>query len=511
MTVSVDLTSGTLNIFTFPRVLAQILKESKAGSLLLEKGPTQKTIYFDGGQPVYADSTETEESLAKFLEREGVVKSDVSQKALMLSAESRIPYPDALVKLKAVEPASLYEQIRKNLALKILDVFTWESGSFKFQEGEKQLEGITALKMNPVRLVLRGVETAFSPERIAREGRFSVTGAYRFSADPSFSTESLQLTAEEIKILNSLKVSRNVEDLVKTLRLTEDQVIRRMYAFHVLGLIREVQEGEEISLDELVGASLLQALKPVETPKPVSQVDPVTRELANEIAGDHLRLMALNYFELFGLAESATAVEIRNKFMDFAVRYSPSRFKSPELGEFRDRGEELFLRGVKAFGVLSDFDTKTKYLDKIKAERGKAGESGKKKAGESFKIQTKLLDASTQLEKALKLLKDKKYAQAIEFFQYCLDVDGTNPMYLAYMGWTTYQQSPERNAKTAEKILQKAAEVGTSAEASYYLAKLLQATARIDEAMPHFRKAVELSPKNIDMVRELRNLERVKK
>lgn len=512
MAVPAAIAKGDLASTPFPRLLWKIAQLKLTGKLECKKGEVAKTIYFQAGHPVHAESNLLHETLGKMLVEEKGITAEQEQAALVKALEGQKPFPEVLIELKILDAARLTEALQRSFALKILDCFRWEKGTFLFSEESDFLEKIIALKMNPARLVLKGIETIYPMARIEAE-EFTAPGtAFKVPASSTVDSEIFQLSAEQVRFLKAMKDPRKLPEVAREMKLSPEETARKAYGFSVLGLLEPVVEGKEISLDELVGATLIQSLRPVEPPKPVSQIDEANLALANEIASEQMRLTSVNYYELLGVPETASAVEIRDKFVDFAARYNPARFRTPELGDFRMQGEEIFLRGVKAFATLSDFDSKTKYLDKIKAERQKAQESGRKKPGEAFKITTKLLDGDTQFQKGMRFLKEKNFAKAIEFFEYAIDIDTGKPSYVAHLGWATYSLHPERNVKSAEEILRRAREMKPEDEmAAFYLGKFLQATLRQGEAVGELKRAAELAPKNPDIVREARNAERLKK
>ncbi len=501
--------SGSVEKVFFPKLLWDLYLEQVNGILTLSRGEFQKRIFFQDGQPVHAESNLLHETLGRYLVTEGCISEAQEREGNSRAFQEQRLLGDVLIEMGAIEAASLFELLRKNFAIKILDCFSWESGEFAFDpKGLEEMDQPSALKMNLGRLILKGVRLYFPLTRIESGSQFSSEKSFRVTKTQNAQgNDAFQLTAEELGVLARFRSPKTVEEVIRESDLPREAIVRMLYAFSVLGLLEPAGNLEEVSLDELVGATLLQTLSPTEPEVSVSEADDETRELANHIAQDHMRLMELNYFELFGLPEDATAVTIRDQFVEFSAKYNPGRFRKGALGEFQHLGEEIFLRGVKAFGVLSDFDTKTKYLDKIKADR-KTSKKSKKKPGEAFKIQTALLDGDSQFKKGVQFLKSKKFTQAIEFFEYAKDIDSKNPTYLSHLGWAIFQKDPERNHGKAEEWLRKARDLGSNADAAFYLGKFLLAQEQKKEALEHLQVAVDLSPKNIDMVRELRNAKR---
>ncbi len=510
--IPAGLTQGTLGEISFPQLLWKIVEVRLTGVLEISRKEVRKKIFFDGGYPVHAESNLLHETFGKFLLTEKLITSDQEQSLLVKSLEAHTPLYELIVEDQLMDAAAVSEALKKNFALKILDCFSWDKGNFTCSEDTEFQERILSLKMNPIRLLLHGIENHYPLGEIIRKGFEARSKAFQVASKSQVDPGSLALNQEEIRFLNLVKQPKTVPVIEKEASLSKEAVIKKLFAFCMLGLVQEEASTKtELSLDELVGATLLQSLKPAEAPTPIAETDEETQQLANEIAENHMKLMNQNYFELFELAEDATAVAIRDAFIAFSSRYGPNRFSNPQLGEFRMQGEEIFLRGVKAYGVLSEFERKTKYIDKLKAERKKA-EPGKKKAGEAFKIQTTLLNGDAQFQKGKRLLSEKNFTKAIEQFEYATDIEASNGTFLAHLGWAKYEENRERNRKEAEEMLVRAVDLATAdGHPEFFLGKFLCLTDRHAAGLEKLKAAVERSPKNIDFVRELRNTERTQK
>jgi len=69
-----------------------------------------------------------------------------------------------------------------------------------------------------------------------------------------------------------------------------------------------------------------------------------------------------DYFALLGLRPGAPIDEVKQAFVDFALRYHPDRYSGLNLGSFRARIERIFRRVLEAHTVLSNPEKREAYL-----------------------------------------------------------------------------------------------------------------------------------------------------
>jgi curved DNA-binding protein CbpA len=69
-----------------------------------------------------------------------------------------------------------------------------------------------------------------------------------------------------------------------------------------------------------------------------------------------------DYFALLGLKPGAPIDEVKQAFVDFALRYHPDRYAGLNLGSFRARIERIFRRVLEAHTVLSNPEKRESYL-----------------------------------------------------------------------------------------------------------------------------------------------------
>ncbi len=127
----------------------------------------------------------------------------------------------------------------------------------------------------------------------------------------------------------------------------------------------------------------------------------------------------------------------------------------------------------------------------------------------------RVVDAAMEFQKAEILLKKNDLVGAEQLATACVRADPEQPEYLALLVWIQAQRRGDppgmREGMTSPhfddliKLLDGVLAKEPSYErAIYYRGVLLKRAGRVDKALRDFKRAVELNPKNIDAVREVR-------
>jgi len=252
------------------------------------------------------------------------------------------------------------------------------------------------------------------------------------------------------------------------------------------------------------------------TPPPVSSHTPSTAVSPVALRPEHAARRAdiekraqsidsEDYFQMLGLAREVPPEQIRNAYFALAKQWHPDRVP-PELAEVKPLVAKVFARISDAFQNLNDTAKRKDYLARLQAGGG-TQEDDEKIA--------RVVDAAMEFQKAEILLKKNDLAGAEQLATACVRADPEQPEYLALLVWIQAQRRGDppgmREGMTSThfddliKLLDGVLAKEPSYErAIYYRGVLLKRSGRLDKALRDFKKAVELNPKNIDAVREVR-------
>lgn len=246
-------------------------------------------------------------------------------------------------------------------------------------------------------------------------------------------------------------------------------------------------------------------------PVSVRPVDASTEgKRRTEIEAKLARMATENHFELLGIRENATVLEIRDAYFGMAKTFHPDRLA--DMPDLRGKAQAAFARINGAYNELSDDKRRAAYVTKLKESQPK-GESKPEVSANQATI-GRAINAALEAQKAEAFLKKNELATAESHAKMATLADPEQPTYAALLAWIQAQQRPVpvvEEGKTSttyddliatfDQLLRKEPDFE---RALFYRATLLQRSGHTERAFKDFSRALELNPRNIDAAREVR-------
>lgn len=199
----------------FVAALVRTLVTRRTGLWLCEQGGVRKEVYTKLGVPSFVTSNLAGELLGEHLVKKRVINRSELDMALAVMPRFEGKLGDTLVALGLVEPLELFQHIAEQVREKLLDLFTWESGTAMFYEGVDPPSSGFPLKLNAWDILDRGmqrrIEAGFEDDLITNKGRHEVVQADRI--DTAVATANLP--ADIQATLRLCKEPHTIDDLVE--------------------------------------------------------------------------------------------------------------------------------------------------------------------------------------------------------------------------------------------------------------------------------------------------------
>jgi len=141
----------------FVRALARTLVARRTGLWLCEQGGVRKEVYTKDGVPAFVTSNLAGELLGEHLVKERVITRSELDMALAVMPRFEGKLGDTLVALGLVEPLELFQQITEQVREKLLDLFTWRSGTATFYDGVDPPSSGFPLRLDAWEILDRGL------------------------------------------------------------------------------------------------------------------------------------------------------------------------------------------------------------------------------------------------------------------------------------------------------------------------------------------------------------------
>lgn len=208
--------------------------------------------------------------------------------------------------------------------------------------------------------------------------------------------------------------------------------------------------------------------------------DTLAFKSAVEFFHDNVTKKSLNYFELLGIATTATHREIETAYKKYSAEFSPQKVAALSDMELKKKAQFLVDLGIRAYEILTDFE-----------KRGQYEKMGYKDIDPESIKEVEPTDKAREIyRKAKTLYNQKNYVYAVKAMEEAIAYDPAKPDYYHLLG-LCQTQIPEYKRK-AEGSLRKAMEMEPwNAEHLVAMGMLFYSERLVKRAESYFRMALE--------------------
>jgi serine/threonine-protein kinase len=117
------------------RVFARLAADRETGELVVERSGVKKEIFLVDGAPEFVTSNLPTERFGEYLVARGVISAGELSMALAILPRFAGKLGDTLVGLSLLRPLEVFRHLTRQVRDKIIDVFAWQSGGYRFYRG----------------------------------------------------------------------------------------------------------------------------------------------------------------------------------------------------------------------------------------------------------------------------------------------------------------------------------------------------------------------------------------
>ena len=233
---------GRLADVSLPEVLVFLKVSEKTGVLSVVQTGVRKALYFLDGNVVFAASSLSQDRLGEVLLRGGRISAD---EYLQLSQRIRggQRLGKALIESGVLAPRDLWWGIEQQVREIVWNLFTWEEGSFQFEESDRPRGEKITINLEVESLIVEGIR------RISGAGAIS---SHFVPVDTILErTEKLSplpLEPYEEHVVRHVDGLRTVAEICKESEIGEAETRKVLYAFMSVGVV-EVKGCKHAPLD----------------------------------------------------------------------------------------------------------------------------------------------------------------------------------------------------------------------------------------------------------------------
>jgi eukaryotic-like serine/threonine-protein kinase len=196
------------------RVLFRLMTARATGLLQVAVGGIKKEIYVRDGQPEYVSSNVASELFGNYLVSKSVLSDGELAMALAMMPHYGGKLGDTLVGLGLLKPLEVFRHLTRQVRTKIIDVCTWNKGTFGWYAGRENPREAFPLDFNAFEILGAGA-LAMSDDLV--EGWIARNGPLRLRASRTRRVGPERFEVKGlVELCDLLDGRRSVSDLVET-------------------------------------------------------------------------------------------------------------------------------------------------------------------------------------------------------------------------------------------------------------------------------------------------------
>jgi len=490
-------------------LLNKIYSARLTGQLQLVLGRVERHLFFDGGQLVFATSSDRQDSLGEMMLREGALtQSQFEEAADLVKTGQR--FGSAVVEMGIFTVEQVVIWVQRQLTQITSSVLDYPSGRFYFFTSlEKNVVPEIGIPVPLGKLLLEAVRRAkdLPLEHIAADAGLRID----ISHDPLLRYQAVELGDTELRLLASISHPVSARDFLATCTVPKDSAARALYSLLVLGAVISVPTPEQPEKTE-------QAAKPAAEPTmpsratsipqqpaavssaPEPQSPPAEEPQDTKRFEEEIRALLdlagkSTYYELLGVTATSPPELVKDNFHRMARKFHPDRHMghSEWLGLLQD----LMGRLTIAYKTIVD-DQKRAAYDKHLAAAG-AFTLGQEKTESEGTV-------DDCLARAKQALRARNFAGSILWLRKCVEIAPDVAKHHAMLARSLaaipqYRQDAVRHFSLAIELDQ------WNTSTYFQFGELYEVMRLPWRAVPLYRRVLEIDPEHTKALERLAALE----
>jgi hypothetical protein len=491
-------------------LLNKIYAARLTGQLQLVLGRVERQLFFDGGQLVFATSSDRQDSLGEMMLREGAItQSQFEEAAELVHTGQRFGSAIAEMGIRTVDEVTGW--IQRQLTQITSSVLDYPACRFYFFNSlDKNVVPEIAIPVPLGKLLLEAVRRAkdLPLDHLAGDPDLRID----LSPDPLLRYQAVELNHNERRLLASISHSVSAGDLIANSTIPKEAAARALYALLVLGAVVSVPAAQPASQADNIDkpATVEQPSAPAPAPLPAAPPDRTgeavstpaqaeTSEDTKKFEGEIRSLLELagksTYYELLGVTATSTPEHVKENFHRMARKFHPDRHMGHS--EWLDLLQDLMGRLTIAYKTLVDEEKRAAYDKQIAA------------AGAFVLGQDKTESEATVddcLTRAKQALRAHNFAGSILWLRKCVEIAPNVAKHHAMLArslaaFPQYRQDALRHFSLAIELDQ------WNTSTYFQFGELYQAMGLPWRAVPLYRRVLEIDPEHTKAIERLAALE----
>ncbi len=390
LTQAVPLT-GRLGGTPLPAVLRALQHSQATGILTVTRNAQTKRIYVKNGDMVFASSQYEDDRLGSMLLKEGKISYVQYETSARLLEKTKKRQGAILVEEGFLTPKELFQAVTAQVKEIILSLFAWLDGDYRFAEQKLPADEVISLRMSSGALIYEGIRRINDFARLSRllPPFDTLLG---MSIDPRDLFQAIAVTPLERELLLLINGARTIRDLICSSPLPTLHTTQLLYFLLATGIIRAKTRAEfeeqtedsqkrfQLELEAFITEAIAGETEQDEETGRVKLFEGFAAEKAETTPAAITRvyeaLEGKDHYEILGVEQGASPVEIKKAYFRLAKAYHPDRHHEPGMEAVHPMLVVLFDRLTEAYDILSHESSRLDYNEAQTSQRQPPAHAG---------------------------------------------------------------------------------------------------------------------------------------
>lgn len=509
---------GYLDKTPFEQILLYLMLKRETGYLTLARGRAERRFSFIDGAAVELELPPADDDFGHYLASRNLVNT---AELLEYEAQRKNIGPDPrelFIKMGCLTPTRFQDENRNFLLDRLVECFSWRTGSAIFTGGPSVARSIPAARAFMPSIFYQGFNAHLPPDRL--NAFLKEKGGLYAAKNTEFYEYQNHLAGdfpgtELFDLINGLSTC---SDIVSNFDTDDTAVV--LYTLDYLNLLsfsampkqsdlappfplrerKQRQPERQTETFEDLGGELSEIAEEIEHLEILSGPQAAVVEaggpsdLEEQLKNQWEAIKDKNYYEMLGMsAKTFTFEKLKQAYFELTRKFGPEKFFASS-GQVMELAEELLSRISNAYTTLSDVVSKENY-DDILASKVPTGEEEKK------------FFEKVQYQSGKVLLEKGQYDSAEKTFTTCVNLNPDKQEYQVYLAIAIYYNPANKEnvsaIKRAKDLVNRSLQWEKHAIAYALKGQMLLDEGLVNLAESEFNKALRLNPRNKTSLKSL--------
>lgn len=247
---------GNIERFTLPEIFQLIASSRKSGTLGIQRDDSIVMVYLKDGEVIYGYGPRQTYHLGQLLRDRGIINERQLNKAIKEQAKNNNSkrLGEILIAHQCIDRADLENVVKNQVEELLYSLLSWETGSFKFYEGQFPTDEEITVKISVENIILEGLRR-IDEKNMVTETLPDLNAVYTISSAQAGRSRDVAMQATEWNLMALVDGHRSLDQICKISPFDRDDTLKKLASLNLAGIITKTErkpDMQNVNLEKMV-------------------------------------------------------------------------------------------------------------------------------------------------------------------------------------------------------------------------------------------------------------------